>query len=75
MIFFYKFYKFFIFNGFYITSLNKKSEKVSLKQAIESKDRAYGHNKNKEKIWRRYIPCYKDINNKDTLVYLLIIEP
>lgn len=61
--------------GFYVTSLNKKSEKVSLKQAIESKNRAYGHNKNKEKIWRRFIPCYKDIKNKDTLVYLLIIEP
>ena len=62
-------------NGFYVTSLNKKSEKVSLKQSIEAKDRAYGHNKNKEKTWRRYIPCYRDINNKETLVYLLIYEP
>ena len=61
--------------GFYKTSLNKKSEKISLKQAIEARNRSYGHNKNKEKKWRIYLPCYKEMNDNSSLVYLLIIKP
>lgn len=61
--------------GFYKTLLNKKSEKISLKQAIEARNRSYGHNKNKEKIWRIYLPCYKEMNDNSSLVYLLIIKP
>ena len=58
-----------------MTSLNKTSKIISLKQAIEAKNRSYGHNKNKEKTWRRFIPCYENINDNTTLVYLLIIDP
>jgi hypothetical protein len=61
--------------GFYKTSLNKKSEKISLKQAIDAKDSSYGHGKNKEKVWRTFLPCYEDLNDKKSLVYLLIIKP
>jgi hypothetical protein len=62
-------------DGFYKTSLNRKAEKISLNQAIEAKDSSYGYNKNKEKAWRTYIPCYIDVNDINTLVYLLIIKP
>lgn len=62
-------------DGFYKTSLNQKSRKISLKEAIEARYRSYGKNSNKEKIWRRYYPCYENINDKSTLVYLMIIEP
>tara|TARA_B110000858_G_C17782169_1_gene465319 strand:+ start:173 stop:1765 length:1593 start_codon:yes stop_codon:yes gene_type:complete len=62
-------------NGFYKTSLNKKSETISLENAISAKNRSYGYNKNKQKVWRTYIPCYRDLNNINSLVYLLIVRP
>jgi len=60
-------------NGFKETSLNEKKSVVSLKDAISKVPSAYGTNQGK-KTWRTYLPCYKDINDKKTLCFVLIIR-
>lgn len=60
--------------GFKETSLNRKKEVVSLKDAISKVPTAYGTNKGK-KTWRTYYPCYVDITNNETLRFVVIIRP
>lgn len=61
-------------DGFKETSLNRKKEVVSLTNAISKVHTAYGTN-NGVKTWRTYYPCYVDINNNETLRFVLIIRP
>jgi hypothetical protein len=61
-------------NGFKETSLNRKKQVVSLRDAISKVPTAYGTNKG-EKTWRTYYPCYLDITNNDTLRFVVIIRP
>ena len=60
--------------GFVETSLNNKRGVVSLQQAIDKVPTAYGTNKGIT-TWRTYYPCYSDINDKNTLLFVLIIRP
>ena len=60
--------------GFKETSLNRKKEVVSLKNAISKVPTAYGTN-NGEKTWRTYYPCYEDITKDETLRFVVIIRP
>lgn len=60
--------------GFRETSLNTKKTKVSLLDAIRKVPTAYGTNE--EGItWRVCIPCYKDVNDKETLHFVIVIRP
>lgn len=61
-------------NGFKETSLNRKKEVVSLSDAIEKVQSAYGTN-NGEKTYRTYYPCYVDINVPSSLRFVVIIRP
>jgi hypothetical protein len=61
-------------NGFAMTSLNRKKEVVTLKQAIEKVPTAYGTNKGVT-TWRTYYPCYADITDKTTMRFVVIIRP
>jgi hypothetical protein len=60
--------------GFKETSVNRKKEVVSLSRAISKIPSAYA--KHGDIItWRTYFPCYVDINNNDTLRFVVIIRP
>ena len=61
-------------DGFAETSLNRKKEVVTLKQAIEKVPTAYGTNKGGV-TWRTYYPCYVDTTDKATLRFVVIIRP
>ena len=62
-------------NGFKETSLNSKKKVVSLKDAIHKINTGlYRGNDGKHKN-RVYYPCYVDINDNNTLRYVLIIRP
>jgi len=58
--------------GFKETSLNRKTEVASLKDAISKVPTAYGGGKN---AIRTFYPCYVDITNNETLRFVLIIRP
>jgi hypothetical protein len=60
--------------GFRETSLNTGSTKVSLLDAIKKVPTAYGTN-NGIMTYRVCYPCYKDINDKDSLHFVVIIRP
>ena len=60
--------------GFVETSLNSKKGVASLEQAIEKVPTAYGTNKGIT-TWRTYYPCYSDVNDKNTLRFVLILRP
>ena len=60
--------------GFYETSLNTKKETVDILQAIKKVPTAYGKNDGKI-TYRTYYPCYKDVNDSDTLHFVIIIRP
>lgn len=60
--------------GFKETSLNRKKGVASLEEAISKVQTAYGTN-NGNKTWRTYYPCYIDINNNETLRFVVIIRP
>lgn len=57
--------------GFCETSLNTKKTKVSLIDAIKKVPTAYGGGDGK----RIYYPCYKDIENADSLHFVVILRP
>jgi len=61
-------------DGFCHTSLNRKSEKASLLEAIFKVETAYGYNEEGEKVWRNSIPCYKDMSDPDSLRIVVIIH-
>ena len=61
-------------NGFKETSLNKKKEVASLKDAISKVPTAYG-TRNGKITWRTCYPCYVDPTDKETLRFVLIIRP
>lgn len=61
-------------DGFKETSLNRKKEVVSLKDAVSKVQNAYG-TYNGKKTWRTYYPCYVDITNNNTLRFIVIIRP
>jgi hypothetical protein len=60
--------------GFKETSLNRKKEVVSLKNAISKVPSAYA-NHGDIVTWRTYFPCYEDITKKETLMFVVIIRP
>ena len=60
--------------GFRETSLNRKREVVSLKDAVSKVPTAYGYNDG-EKKWRVSIPCYLDVTDNTTLKIVVIIRP
>lgn len=60
-------------DGFKETSLNKKRKVASLTEVIP-RVRSYGYS-NEKKSWRTYIPCYEDIENNETLRFIVIIKP
>lgn len=62
-------------DGFIKTSLNKKSEVASLQNAINHVPTAYGYDKDGNKNWRRYIPCYADVSDKSTLRFVVVLDP
>lgn len=69
--------------GFRETSLNSKSAKVSLLDAINKVQTAYGTAKNKNtkkdeprKItYRIYYPCYSNLDDSTSLHFVIIIRP
>ena len=61
-------------NGFKETSLNNKTNVVSLQDAIKKVPTAYGTN-NGIKTYRTYYPCYEDTTKRDTLRFVVIIRP
>lgn len=61
-------------DGFKETSLNKTKEVVTLQAAIAKVPTAYGTNKGKI-TYRTCYPCYKDIGNKKSLHFVIIIRP
>ena len=61
-------------DGFKETSLNRKKEVASFKDAISKVHTAYGTN-NGETTWRTYYPCYIDTTNNETLRFVVIIRP
>ena len=61
-------------DGFLKTSLNKKKAVVSLTDAIKKVKSGYGTNKG-VRTNRVYYPCYKDINDKNTLCYVFLVRP
>jgi len=61
-------------DGFKETSLNRKKDIVSLKDAISKVPSAYGTN-NGIKTWRTCYPCYVDVTNNETLRFVVIIRP
>jgi hypothetical protein len=66
--------------GRYMTSLNSKKEAASLEKArTRAKNtRAYGtHDKGKgvTYTWRTYLPCYVNLNDVSSLVFVFIIRP
>lgn len=60
--------------GFVETSLNKVKQIASLTDAIDKVPTAYGTNNNII-TYRTCYPCYLDIKDPSTLVYVLIIRP
>jgi hypothetical protein len=60
--------------GFRETSLNTLTDKVSLLDAIKKVPTAYGTNKGIV-TYRTCYPCYKDINNRDSIHFVIIIRP
>ena len=60
--------------GFRETSLNTKKNKVTLLDAIKKVPTAYGSNNNVT-TWRVCYPCYKDIDDKESLHFVIIIRP
>jgi hypothetical protein len=60
-------------DGFRITSLNSKKDKASLLDAIKKVPTAYGTNKGVT-TYRTCYPCYKDINDKESLHFVVIIR-
>lgn len=60
--------------GFRETSMNTKKAKVSLLDAIRRVPTAYGTNENGI-TWRVCIPCYEDVDDKETLHFVVIIRP
>ena len=60
--------------GFKETSLNTKKCVVSLREAISKVPTAYGTN-NGKKTWRTYYPCYIDITDNNSLIFVVIIRP
>jgi hypothetical protein len=61
-------------SGFRETSLNKLKAKVSLLDAIKKVPTAYGTNDGIV-TYRTCYPCYKDINNRDSLHFVVILRP
>jgi hypothetical protein len=60
--------------GFLVTSLNTKKGSVTLLDAIAHVPTAYGTNEG-EKTWRSFFPCYKNLEDKDTLHYVIVLRP
>lgn len=60
--------------GFRETSLNTARDKVSLLDAIKSVPSAYGTN-NGITTYRTCYPCYKDLEDKNSLHFVIIIRP
>lgn len=60
--------------GFRETSVNAKKTKVSLLDAIRKVPTAYGTNDNGI-TWRTCIPCYENIEDKETLHFVIIVRP
>jgi hypothetical protein len=59
--------------GFLVTSLNTKCKAVSLLDAIAHVPTAYGTNEG-EKTYRTYFPCYKNLDDKDTLHFVVVLR-
>ena len=60
--------------GFKETSLNRKKTVVTLEAAIAKVPTAYGTNKGVI-TYRTCYPCYKNVKNKNTLHFVIIIRP
>jgi hypothetical protein len=60
-------------DGFKEASLNKKIKVASLTEVIP-RVRSYGYSKT-IKSWRTYVPCYADIENSETLRFVVILKP
>jgi hypothetical protein len=61
-------------DGFKETSLNNKTNIVSLEDAIKKVHTAYGKNKGVT-TYRTYYPCYVDTKNNSSLRFVVIIRP
>ena len=59
--------------GRYLTSLNSKKEVASLERAVMKVPTAYGTNKGI--TWRTYLPCYLNVNDVNSLLFVFIIRP
>ncbi len=61
--------------GFRETSVNTKKTKVSLLDAIRKVPTAYGGGNDNGITRRTCIPCYEDIDDKESLHFVIIIRP
>jgi hypothetical protein len=62
-------------DGFIKTSLNKKSDVVSLESVTKKIHNSYGGGKGSKIPLRTVYPCYVDVTDKSTLRFVLIIRP
>lgn len=60
--------------GFFETSLNSKKAVAAFDDAIYKVKSAYGTN-NGVKTFRTYYPCYRNLSDSNSLVYVMIIRP
>jgi len=62
-------------DGFYETSLNAEKDVVSVEQVKSRLRGAYGGTSNGKRAPRSMFPCYKDVHDASTLLFLIPIRP